>query len=280
MKKIIISVVALALGIGLLLGVPALAKGPRVKPVSTGTGFGQIYLRMQPLPKDENGHAYYPLKDYRNFIEEHAKGVEAGQLDVPVYYEAELIPFNECFSITYNSDLNTYINTRSDTFRQIAAMYPTKAIRKGVDGQNIYIMYDTDTGYRVYCFFSYEKTQYRDKDGFTIFIRKGQNLSYGNFENIQVGSEISDVQRIDPNIAYSWDAFDTWNEAVMENSIKMGMPPTTIHYLKDGILKIEYMRISGRYFVTRMVYSMDYTLDGLFGSTCYKIADIDNVSAK
>jgi hypothetical protein len=176
--------------------------------------------------------------------------------------------------------MSTHRNIRSDTFLQIVTKYPTKAIRRGVDGQNIYIMYDTDTGFRVYCFFSYEKTQYRAKDGFTIFIRKGQNLSYMDFESIQLGSDISDVQRIDPNIAYFWDEFDTASDMTWEDWIKMGMPPTSIHYLKDGILKIEYRRISGRYFVTRMVYNKDYTLDGRFSTTRYKIADIDNVSAK
>jgi hypothetical protein len=280
MKKAVTVVAVLALGAGLLFGLPALAKGPRVKPVSTGTGFGQIYLRMQQLPKDENGHINYPLKDYRKFIEEHAKGTDLGKLDVPVYFEADLVPVNACFGIGIDSASIFSANMRPDTLVKIESYYPTTAIRKGVDKENIYIMYDTQTGLRLYCFFSFEKTQFRWKDGYTVLMKKGQNLCYRDFEGIQIGSEISDVQRIDPLTAYYWDIFDAQNEAFMNSRIMKGDPFSTIHYLKDGILKIEYMRISGRYFVTRMVYNKDYTLDGLFGSTCYKIADIDNVAEK
>lgn len=279
MKKRIIAILALALGAGLVFGVPSLVR-PGVKPISTGIDLGNMYLRKQPLPKDEKGHSYRPIKDHIGFIEQHAKGTEAGKLDVPVYYESEMIPFNGCFSFFGDSGYYAGFSFGYEFFSTIVSHFPTTAIRKGVDGHSIYVMYDTQTGLRLYCFFSYEKTEYRAKDGYGVIIRKGQNLAFADFDNVRHGTEISEVQRIDPLICFYRTVFDAINEKAMADDIKIGMPPTSIHYLKDGILKIEYMRISGRYFVTRMVYNKDYTLDGLSGSTCYKIADIDNVAEK
>ena len=58
---------------------------------------------------------------------------------------------------------------------------------------------------------------------------------------------------------------------------EQGYPCTTIHYLKDGILKIEYeMQEDRSLVVSNMVFSKDYQIESANGKVVnYKIEDID-----
>ncbi len=67
------------------------------------------------------------------------------------------------------------------------------------------------------------------------------------------------------------------NTVAVKNLAEMNHPCCSIHYLKDGILKIEYaMPEDGKLVISNMIYSQDYKLTGATGRTLdYRINDLD-----
>jgi hypothetical protein len=216
------------------------------------------------------------LEDYRGYIAEHARTAEAGALEVPTYAEDELVMRNGTrFFLGRDSGFYKDTSVRFDLFRGVLAWFPSTALRESADGSYIYVMYDTDLGGRLYLFFS-KARDYLFVDGFPVLMRN--RLSHQDFAGIKVGDSIKAVIGIDSVTDIYRGMFDTGNDIVIENYIKMGAPPTTIHLLSDGILKIEYRRDADKdYTVTDLTWSPDFVLDGFEGQTCYRIEELDYV---
>lgn len=217
------------------------------------------------------------LEDYRGFIAEHKRTAEAGPLEVPRYAEEELVFDNNCrFFLGRDSGLYKDTNVRFDLFRGVLALFPNAAIRESADGSYIYAMYDTDLGGRLYLFFSKEK-DYRFVDGFPVLMKN--KLPYQEFASLKVGDGIEAVAGIDSIADTYRRLFDTENDMALENYTGRGAPPTSIHLLSDGILKIQYARDSTMgYVITDIVYSPDFVLQGFDGKTNYKIDEMDYVT--
>ena len=154
--------------------------------------------------------------------------------------------------------------------------YPTSAIRSR-DSDTVYFVYETDTGYRLYLFFSYEN----DLDtpvGFPVVV--GKALSYRDFKDVAVGDRMEEVEAIDPTASLHkkmiLEVFDLVPIAA-QRLTEQGYPCTTIHYLKDGILKIEYeMQEDRSLVVSNMVFSKDYQIESANGKVVnYRIEGID-----
>ena len=105
-----------------------------------------------------------------------------------------------------------------------------------------------------------------------------KQLDYKDFIDIKVGDKASLVESIDPIISQYVRFFDTSSDEFLKGYTIRGAGPTSIHLLTDGILKIEYERISlGDYKITNIEYKEDFILSGFYGDTCYKIAECDYV---
>ena len=232
---------------------------------------------------DEENHKSLIMDDYLDYIKSNKETDYNKTLaDIPMYSFEEIIRNNYDCGILLGRDAGFYTdrsNTRRDYARIIFTVFPTKAIRESENKEYVYAIYDTDLGMRAYMFFSKEKNNYNTLDGFPILMNK--SLNYKDFSNIKIGDKASKVEIIDPIISEYVPTFDRFADDRLMVYTKKGAGPTSVHLLKDGILKIEYKRISlGEYEITDIEYNEDFILSGLNGDTCYKIAEIDYVENK
>ena len=160
------------------------------------------------------------------------------------------------------------------TFKHI----PTTAVRL-ISADHSYAIYETDTGCRVYLFF-YLPENARDasdamRKGYPIAIK--DMLSYSDFANLKVGDSIDAVEQVDSVISLYKDRYGSYNLIAMENREKQNNPVCSVHYLKDGILKIIYtMPEEGKLVISEIIYNEDYCLtDKLDRTISYKIKPID-----
>ena len=219
---------------------------------------------------DEKGYIF--IEDTEKYLKEHL--TEEKDL-----YQNELIPIYEETSLLRDTDGNFWIgrdagfnnaleNTRFDFVGSILTAYPSKAIRATDYGY--YIMYDTNTGIRLYLFFRQEEhNNYKYLSGFPIIMSK--KLSYSKFKTLTEGDSIDKVESIDPVTKKYKEFFDEYNDAALESHTEMGVGPLSIHLLTDGILKIEYKRSDKSYVITKITYSPDFELECFSGKLKYAI---------
>lgn len=209
------------------------------------------------------------------FLADNAAAAGSGPLEVPVYREQDLVTNNVAFWLGRDHGFNKSISARADSFEALQIAFPSAAIRRTADGLSVYVMYDADAGGRLYLFFS-ANNDYMFEEGFPILMQN--RLGHSDFDGIKVGDGIGVVEGIDSVIAAYRGKFDLWSDLAIENYINEGRPPTSVHLLTDGILKIEYRRDKALgYAITNIVYSPDFVLDGYDGKTNYKIDEADYV---
>jgi len=229
-----------------------------------------------PLVQAPSGEIVH-LQNRANFVATYARAEKDGPMEVPAYKSADLLKNNNMsFFLGRDSGFYKSMNSRLDLFDGIETLFPSTALRKATDGDHVYVMYDTEKGERLFLFFSKAKNDYLTVDGFPILMAK--KLSHDDFGRLKMGDSIDSVAAIDPVVVEYQALFDTGDDKAVEAYAKLGAPPTSVHLLSDGVLKIVYSRKpSGGYVISDMVYREDFVLQGLDGATCYKIADADFV---
>ena len=203
------------------------------------------------------------------------KAVSNGEkLKVPTYYENDLLYLNGVFHLGIDESMYDDLDSRTNSYQAMLAHYPTDAIRTREDGQ-MYLVYDCDAGCRLYLFLS-EAAQ--TVCGFPVIIESVH--SSADFSALSVGDSIDEVEKID-SIITQYKKFLLDIAEVDQNSAdslaEIGYPVTSVHYLSDGIIKIEYgMDDSGTLYITNIEHSDDYALINPVGQTIdYTILDID-----
>lgn len=198
-------------------------------------------------------------------------------LNIPVYNEEDLL-FKTDGKFYLNRDFCCYENTNAlMTYTGgIMEAYPDPAIREREDG-SLYFIYDTDTGYRLFLFFTHEN-DLQTPVGFPTVIK--ELLSYNDFAGLKVGDPIEDVEAIDSVATLHKKLIvEVWNldPVGAAGHAKKGYPCTSIHYLSDGILKIEYEMLEGqKLIISNMVFKEDYILKNARGKNInYKIIESD-----
>ena len=198
-------------------------------------------------------------------------------LTIPVFREEELLLDNNgMFFLGRDSCYAAGANYRCNYTGILLRVYPTTALRATPDG-NTYCCYGTDTGYRLYLFFD-DYNWKTTPDGFPILVR--ELLPYQAFQGLKVGESMDAVTAIDPVTAlYERQYREIWgvNTVATRSYAKDGYPIATLHYLKDGLLKIDYDMVDDKEFVIdRMEYYEDYVVVGKTGRTTnYKINELD-----
>lgn len=234
---------------------------------------GTVKRKQEVRPEDSEERETFAVA-----VEEKKKTDSKEKLgEVPVYLEEELLFGKDgYFFLNRDACFTEGSNARWNYTGALLDAYPTEAIRSR-DSDTVYFVYETDTGYRLYLFFSYEN----DLDtpvGFPVVV--GKALSYRDFKDVAVGDWMEEVEAIDPTASLHkkmiLEVFDLVPIAA-QRLAEQGYPCTTIHYLKDGILKIEYeMQEDRSLVVSNMVFSKDYQIESANGKVVnYKIEDID-----
>ena len=180
--------------------------------------------------------------------------------------------FSKCFSGDYITDANAKLekvpyysfeqllfNKRNDTFRlgrdsseeeygnkssHISSLLkecPTEVMRERQDGSR-YLVYDTDDNCRLFLMLSNNKVFPLPLNvGFPVIYKN--KLSYSDFKDIKPGDTIAKVSEIDDICElYTRTWFDFCH--ISSESFKIHGEKmqcfSTIHYLTDGLLRIEY----------------------------------------
>ncbi len=204
--------------------------------------------------------------------------------NIPKYKEEELLfKTNGAFDLGRDAGVYNWLNHKPNSTNIIINLYPTEAIRQK-DDDHLYFMYDTDTGYRLFLFFENDAEREIDYSGiylqgYPVLVKDIQ--SYKDFKNIRIGSSIDEVSKVDPVAGLHKKQFtEVWElnyEGAKNGGADKGLSCVTMHYLSDGLLKIEYeMLESGEYVVSNIIYSKDRIIPDIYDKEVdYNILDID-----
>lgn len=200
------------------------------------------------------------------------------KLDIPVYPDDKLLLNNFIVQIGEDACQFSRFAEFPNKLDYVYELYPTKALRKASTGEE-YLIYESQSGYREYVFLKHwEESGLTVTNGFPIVV--GELLPYKAFEQLKVGDTIESVGKIDPVAELYRQKMIEVHGYVPEgaaSSAARGYPITSIHYLSDGLLKIEYeMLEDSSLVISKMVYSPDYTLKHTVGEVInYRIEPID-----
>ena len=235
-----------------------------------------VHHRVRKMQKyDPNCKA---ATDYYGYIKENEKSLsEQKKLVPPVYPEEDLLFDANYIFLARDFGFYDGLNIGSMTIRPTLAVYPDAAIRER-DEHSSYVMYDTDTGYRLYLQLSDVNRMFLPV-GVAVVVK--DKLSHDDFSAIQVGDTIAAVEAIDSTATIMRRFVDSatgYDPASVELYDADGYPITTVHYLTDGLLKIEYgqMTENREPVITNIEFSEDYKMtDALGREVNYKIFDND-----
>ncbi len=199
-------------------------------------------------------------------------------LDIPVYPESALFFDVNNYGFYLGRDVACYyyLNAGQNSTRGIQKRLPTSAIRLKDNG-DMYSIYETDSGYRMYLFYD-QSRDYAFTIGFPVVIK--ELLPYSDFAGLKVGDSIETVEAVDPVAGLHKKLFtEVWqiNPKGAKGQADRGYPCTSIHYLSDGLLKIEYdMPEDGVLVISGIEFAPDYILTDPIGRKVdYKIEEID-----
>ena len=209
----------------------------------------------------ESMKAFKVQGGYKQYLEQYSRNEGAFTEEIPVYAQDDLL-FNQSSEIWLPKDGSielTLSGLRTGTDGMLVR-YPTKAIRSRNDGAK-YLIYDMDSGYRLFLFLE-KKWDYMGYSGYPLLI--GEIREYKEYKTLSKGDPIETVIKIDPLTKiykqYILD-FWKWEPISAQNSILQNDPLTSMHYLKDGLLKITYtMEEPGQL----IIYDIQYSKDRIF----------------
>lgn len=198
--------------------------------------------------------------------------------DIPVYYEEELVDNAPIMILDYIQEACLYYGSGTmGSLKETIMCYPGCAFRKCSDDHG-YLVYDTETGLRVFIFTD-KLRGYSARMGMPIIAESGRDLKYSDFSELAIGDTIADVCRIDPVGEIYYRLLERYadDREAFNKKCDNGHAYSSIHYLSDGILKIEYVVNEDQVIeIHNIIYSEDYTLMDPSGFTSnYRILDID-----
>lgn len=197
------------------------------------------------------------------------------KLDIPVYYEKELFVGASHISWFGQDIRSVMLNSNPLSTGAFLASYPTSAIRINNFGFP-YSVHDTETGYRAFTFF--EEPYTLELVGFMIVIK--DVLPYSDFLELSLGDPIEKVEEIDPVTSlYKRQFVDGWKMTPEKaaKSAELKKPLASVHYLKEGLLKIEYgMPEDGKLVITKIEFNKDRIMKDFLGNDInYTIDELD-----
>jgi hypothetical protein len=240
--------------------------------ICTGTALAFNLSAKKSEPKIGS----YNKKFVGNYVSENKTNEQEkyDEMTIPYYSENELIIENQgCFNLGTDAGRNVSSGFRTDFLERMVKMFPDPLVRENED--YLYLVYNTENKYRLFLFYSKEKTNGIILDGYPIVLK--EKRLYKDFSEIAVGDSIEKVGCIDKIIPLYIQIFDLLPETYYERNKENGKYFSSIHLLSDGILKIDYDRKGEDYIVVSITYGEDFVLEGEAGDTCYKIFEEDYI---
>lgn len=195
--------------------------------------------------------------------------------------EDEFLFNNRCFSFFRDMDYFLSFSARYDFLGQILQEYNTQAVRlidhgDGTD-KMMYFVYLTDKDTRVFVYFS-EADDYLYSRGHPIIMIR--SLVKDDFDDITIGDKMQDLESIDPIVTLYKQGYDSIPDEMTKKLYVDGKETiSTVHLLKDGILRYDYDRLSeGNYVIKNIIFSDKFILPEMGGDINYGIYDDDYVS--
>ena len=199
-------------------------------------------------------------------------------LDIPVYSESDLFfdVNNDGFYLGRDVAIYYNLNAGQNSTEGIQKRFPTSAIRLKDNG-DMYSIYETDSGYRMYLFYD-QSLDYDFTIGFPVVVK--ELLQFSDFAGLKVGDSIETVESVDPVAGlYRKLLTEVWqlDAKGAKGHAAYGYPCTSIHYLSDGLLKIEYdMPEDGVLVLSGIEFAPDYILTDPIGRRVdYRIEEVD-----
>lgn len=130
--------------------------------------------------------------------------------------------------------------------------------------RNYYSVHKLKQGGLLYIFYrlnTYQKNGFYDVFGWFV---TQERLSYKDFSSVEQGSPYEDVEAVDPAADIYEQRLLSYLEKTSEQSALFFV---TQHYLTDGILRIQYEFVDGKYVVQSMKYHSDFQVDLLRASS-------------
>lgn len=280
MKKLTRNLIIIVVLLALICTGVAIRKGVKSKPMT----------RQDPHALDSAAplSADTDFEDYLDWLNRTAvKGNK--KLDIPVYYDYDLL-MTSGYYIHIANDYGPF--NRGNTLDSIGILirYPTNAVRMRDDG-SVYFVYESESGERVYIFLD-DSNEYFAPRGTAVVI--GDKIfSYSDFADLKVGDTIKKVSEIDPlmelyrrKLIGIEDTDDRYSFLIYRSLFEQNRFLSSIHYLTDGILKIEYtagesddenaLVTADDIIIYNIEYSEDYILNDFWEEPVnYRILDID-----
>lgn len=191
--------------------------------------------------------------------EQHSGNVQADKAKAPdLVNSKEFKGFRRALG---DSSVMDNFNSLPHNIESILQKYPTEQRGKSDKGLE-YLIYELGDGYRAYVLYGdFVVPGKQTQKGFG-FIAGSELHSHKEFEALKVGDPIENVESIDI-IAQTYRELFTnaWVPEMAARSAEYGYPLASIHYLSDGILKIEYEMLEDKSLVvSNIVYAPDYVL--------------------
>lgn len=185
--------------------------------------------------------------------------------DIPYYPYETISKKNYVFLLGEDRSFGQQLNQGSTLIEALEHKCPNKYIRLLQDGRR-YMVYDTDDGCRLFLMMpSYDPMPW--VIGYPILYKN--KLSYSAFSSISNGDPFSKVEQID-------DVCAVYRKEWADKGITYAL--STIHYLDDGILRIDYSEAdeNGNRVVTKVQYFPEYIMTDCLGYEInYKINELD-----
>ncbi len=240
----------------------------------TPTTFATDSLGFRKYTLDKSDIGLYIEKVINS--DEYVSTPKLSDIKFTEYPEEEFLFNNHCFVINRDMDCFLISNICNNNLNAYLRNYPPQAVRTiDNNGQkSMYFVYETDGGTRVYVFF-FESDNYYCSRGYPIIVKK--SLSMSDFSNLTVKDTMKDVEEIDPITPLFRRCYDELNDEQIESLYIKGRERiSTVHLLKDGIIRINYDRdSSGEYIINQIIRSDDFIISGIyggiFGGPCYRI---------
>ena len=197
------------------------------------------------------------------------------KLDIPVYPDDVMLN-DFILQLGYDAFRIPESGLLSNRIEYVLEKLPCEAARKASTGEK-YLIYDWEGGYREYVFvkeFSNEEVT----AGFPLVI--GEVLQYDDFMHLNAGDTIDEVEKVDAAVSLYKRKFLEIDGLLPNPNASYVTGKTylvSLHYLHDGIIKMEYRMIEdGSLVIENIVYSPDYTLSHINGKLLnYRIEPID-----
>lgn len=212
------------------------------------------------------------LLDYSGYVAQ--PSISEALLDK--YPEADFLFKNECMS--FYRDMDHFVGSNMQSPLSSAVRnYPPQIVRtiNSHGTRSLYLVYETDQDTRVFMFY-YGSNDHKYLRGYPIIMK--DTLYMKDFSGLSVGDCMERVEEIDPITSLYKEGYDRITDETLEAYLKGGEFISTVHLLKDGIIRIDYERVTcGEYYIKQIFESEDFIIPVLGGELCYRIYDEDYI---